>query len=175
MMEELQAKNKDEPKSFYTTRSYQMYIKEKYDISRNTLLYDDNISLLLYASEWFQVPKSNVFMKIQLHPCLTIKHDHLLNTYQNQYRRNLAFVAFGTGLVYNLFGNKKTKARRALNFIVSIVIGTTGALLFNQLYYKKKYEQQLAEDPSLKQYLELDLDRNKIREDLKNYGIVLKN
>ena len=68
-MEEINENQKeDEPKAYYLSRSYQMLIKENYNITSNSLLYDDKLSLMLYANEWFKIPINMHYMKIKLHP-----------------------------------------------------------------------------------------------------------
>ena len=176
-MEEINENQKeDEPKAYYLSRSYQMLIKENYNITSNSLLYDDKLSLMLYANEWFKIPINMHYMKIKLHPYLTIKDDNLINHLTNEHRRNIAFFFLGNLAVMNAIGYKikKTKVRTILKFVVTVFISSMTTTLYKNFYLNPKFVKKLENDQNLSKYLTLDIDRNLILNGLRNYGIITK-
>ncbi len=172
MMEEIRD---DEPKAYYLSRSYQMLIKDKYNIMNNSFLYDDKLCLMLYASEWFNIPKDMSYMKIILHPNLTIRDDKLLKNINKNNNRTLIFYFLSNLAFMNIIGQKvkRSKTKLALRFLLTLGLSANSSYLFNTFYVNPKFEETLKKDKNLNKYLTLDLDYKKIKADLSNYGIIV--
>jgi hypothetical protein len=172
----MEERREDEPKAYYLSRSYQMHIKDKYNIMNNSLLYDDKLCLMLYAREWFNIPKEMSYMKIILHPYLTIRDDKLLKDMNKNNNRSLIFYFLGNLALMNILGQriKRSKTKLALRFLFTLGLCAVSTYLYKTYYLNLKFEETLKEDKNLNKYLKLDLDYNKIKADLSNYGIVVK-
>lgn len=170
--------NFDKPIEIYkNNKSYQEIVRRKYNITDIGLLYDDKILLLIYACDWFNIQPTKVYEKVCYHPYMTKRHHKKLNEiYENQKNNLFLFSLPFYGLLYIAKRKfvKGTNLRK--NFTATSLIFLSVVffpILFWKFYLLKNMNKDIQIDKDLKQYLHLDIDRNKIKEDLLNYNIVL--
>lgn len=164
---------------YKNSKSYQEIVKNKYNIKNPNYLYDERILLLIFAYEWFDIPKMKIYDKVSYNPYITTKDFKKLNTIYQNYSNNLLLSFLPIGLTVFLikrrFLNNKFKSfKRNWKFyllIGGIVTMVPPALWY--LYFLPKMNKNIVEDPQLRKYLELDVDKEKIRLDLLNYNIIL--
>jgi hypothetical protein len=175
----LTEKDNNVPLAIYkNNKSYQEITRRNYKIKDPRVFYDDTILLLIYAYEWFKIPERNAFEKVCFHPYLTKGDFNKANELRENQKINL-FAFCIVPLYAGLFLIKRkiartTYYRRNWSPIIGIV---SAAILVPfacwNVVLKKKLDNDIKEDPNLKKYLTLDLDKNKISKDLLNYNITI--
>lgn len=168
----------DKPIEIYkNNKSYQEIVKRKYKINDIGLLYDDKILLLIYACDWFNIPSNKVFEKVCYHPYLTKKHHKKLNEIYENSKNNLFLITLPFyGFLY-LLKKKVVKGNNfRKNFKFNLGIFSLAGLfpfLTWKLYLLENMKNNIQEDKDLSTYLELNIDKNRIKQELLNYNIVL--
>lgn len=162
------------PLAIYSdNKAFQMNCKDKYHIDDPNLLYNDTLLLLLYAYEWFDISSDDPFSKVSYHPYLTIKHyDRLHRIYQSQLL-NHALLAIPVFIGFSIF-NKNLNQRKSYVRHFKNAIFTIGLISpVWPLYFKPRMQQHIREDKELSRYVNIDIDREKIKEQINNLGVTL--
>ena len=130
---------------------------------------------MLYALEWYEVPKTAYINLVGFHPYLTekdcaklyeIKKDHL-----NENCISLLLFA----LLSNRLLTKKAFFQSRLTRIpATLFLSGCGAYLINKILLQPLMLQEMEEIEFKKKYFTLDLNENMMRHDLKNLGIYEK-
>jgi hypothetical protein len=161
-------------KLYSNTRNFREKVRNEYKVS-NSLLYDDKVLLMIYAWEWFKIPKSNKFELVSYHPFLKQKDLDLITHLSIKY----ASMAFIPALCFFMFGlrmfskryNKKDKLIIFSMFHL-ITSNVLGFVLWKCFFYNK-LNTEIENTKKFKKYLVLDVDKEKIKDDLKKYNIKL--
>ncbi len=166
--------NEEYVKVYSNTRNFRDKVKTKYKVP-NRLLFDDKILLMIYAYEWFKIPKSNNFERVSYHPFLVQKDLDLVNHICSKYiyltlMPTLLLFIGGLGIVAKR--NKKKAGRLLFGIINMITTNILGYCLWKYYFYHKLNEE-VGNDPELNQYLELNVDINTIINELRNNNITL--
>ena len=168
----------DKPLEIYKmNKTYQELIKRKYKIKDPHLLYDEKILLLIYTVEWFNIPDYKLYDKICFHPLITKRHYKKLNDIYENHKNNLILITFFFyGFLYLLKKTfaKASNTRRNYKIIFPFaLLAIIQPYLTWEFILKRKMNKDIGEDQNLINYLKLDFDKEKIKNDLLNYNIVL--
>jgi hypothetical protein len=178
MLKKKNENDTEQPVEIYKqNKSFQEIIRRRYNINDIGLLYDDRILLLIYTYEWFQIPAANLYDKVCYHP-LVVRKDHikLSEIYENEKNIFLATMLPFFGLLY-FIKSKFSKGRNLRkNFKLLALISTSAVVVPSvlwKLYFVSRMNRNIFNDTSLNKYLKLNVDKEKIKQDLLNYNIVL--
>ena len=64
--------------NLYLEDSFKDYVKEKYFVENAELLQSPQIMQMLYALEWYDIPRSAYTELVEFHPYLTVGDDQKL-------------------------------------------------------------------------------------------------
>jgi hypothetical protein len=173
------SENDNRPLGIYkNNRFYQDTCKQRYDINDLNILYDDNILLLIYACEWFKIKDSNVHDKVLYHPYLTVRDHSNLNKIYQHYKNNLIFETVGVASIFYILKKKyvvSKKFRKTWKPVSAMALGMILIPYFSWNYiFKKQMNNEIRKNERLGKYLYLDLEKEKLRNELLNYNIVIK-
>ncbi len=127
---------------------------------------------MVYALEWYDIPRSAYSELIQFHPYLT-KGDYDKLFYINTEHKVENAISFSLlALVSNRILYSKTQVfkRRLTRFPVALAIGGACAYLFNIAVLRPIYLNDLSEMGLVDKYFYLDLNADLMKEDLKQFG-----
>ena len=141
-------------------------------------MYDDRILLLIYAYEWFGIPPNYIYDKVCYHPYLNkIDFKRLNEIYEHE--KNICLLSnipFFTliFLSYKRYG-KGGSFRKNKRLLLTSAFGAVAYpyMLWKYLF-AQRMNRHIIDDPNLNKYLNLDIDKEKIKNDLLNFNIVLK-
>ena len=166
----------NEPAEFYMQDTFRTYVGEKYQMKDPSLLDNTTFLQMVYALEWYDVPRSAHTDLIMFHPYLTMKDYEDLQYIRNQhfYEQVLSFALF------SLVGNRILKnqgpslfQRRYIRFPSAFVISGLCTYAFNQGFLKMILDNDLKEG-GLDKYYNLDLNADMMKKDLEEQGVKIK-
>ena len=156
------------PMNNHLTEHFKEYIKEKYTIKTPALLDNPDVMQMLYALDWYEIPKTKHADLVTFHPNLTEEDfeeiEHL--TRQHRIENGICYV------LYAMVGNRLlsqyfTKMRQSkLLRLPSVLVGAaaltygTNKVLFQHLMFTE------IEEKGLDDYYELDLNEQMMRKDI---------
>ena len=135
---------------------------------------------MIYALEWYDVPKKDYGYRVEYHPYLT-KGDHLrLEQLNTEYQMYEGVTLVLCSLISNRFLlNLKQKflqkymTQRWLRAPCALALGGIATMSFHALVMKEIYLNDL-KDMGMDQYFELDLDADMMKQDLGEMGIEIE-
>lgn len=163
---------------YKNNKYFQNYYKTKYNLTDDHILLDDNLILLIYACEWFKIPDEDKFDKVCYHPYLTKKDNRKLTQIYQHYTNLFIYECVGLLGVAFLIRRKMIRPynirKRGLKTLGLFLGVGMVAFLSWKFIFMRRLNQRIRKDKDLEKYSTLNLDRNKIKEDLLNYNIVIK-
>ena len=163
-----------QPVNMYLEDHFKEYVQEKYVLDDKSIVENAQIMQMIYALEWFDIPRTAYSDLIEFHPDLTAAdHDRLF--YVNTQHRIENFISM---TLFSLLGNRYARQkggallqRRLIRF--PLVLGLGGALSYalNVTLLKPILLHDLGEMGLVEKYFELDLNADMMREDLEKLGI----
>ena len=157
----------------YLEDNFREYVRENYSVKDQSLLENDTILQMIYALEWYNVPRSAKMDLIEFHPYLNeddyeslyyIKQQHWIELTVSM----LLFSLMSNRVLFNqgpsIFAKRYVRFPTALLFGGAATYGLNQALLRPLLYKDLKQE-------GLDRYYELDLNADMMKEDLAGLGI----
>lgn len=130
---------------------------------------------MIYALEWYDIPRSAYSDLIEFHPYLTESdYDKLfyVNT-QNRIENGVSMLLYtlvGNRLLYTR-GPNIFRVRRFARFPAALLTGGLCTWITNRALLKPIYLNDLDDMGLTKKYFELDLNADMMRDDLSKLGI----
>ena len=131
---------------------------------------------MIYALEWYDVPRSAKADLVEFHPYLTVEDYEKLYYIKNQHLIEVSISSLLFVLMSNriLNGQGPTIFRkRYIRFPTALVLGGLLTYGLNHFLLKKLLVQDLKEE-KLDQYYTLDLNAEMMKQDLAGMGIRVK-
>ena len=161
-----------ENKEFYSSQiylsdRYKNFISGCYTIADPSCLQKSSILRLLYALEWFSIPESYILHKVKFNPYLSFEDSKKINKLIlfNRIEYILSFLLFSK-IVHRTMKIKFPIIR----LFSSICLGTTCTFLKN-IMLMKKLNLKILKEQNLSKYLQLEVDKEKLKKDLMGMGI----
>lgn len=159
--------------AMYLNPSFKSYVEEKYELKDPEMANNDTILQMIYALEWFDIPRSAKTDLIEFHPYLTVADHQRLFYVKEQHMIELGVCGLLFTLVCNRFLHSQGPSifkRRYIRFPTAL-IGSAGlTYASNQFLLRQLLNKDLAEE-SLEKYYELDLNAEMMKKDLAELGI----
>ena len=173
-------KNIEETKNaeLYLEDSFKEYIKEKYLVEDEQVFKNSTIMQMVFALEWYDIPRSAYSDLVQYHPYLTKGDDEKLNflnqqnLIENGISATLFFLFFNNRLKAKGFGVKGWAIIKRYP-LVALLTGIT-AFAFNVSVLEQLYLHDLEKIGLKEKYFTLDLNADMMREDLKQFGFKIE-
>jgi hypothetical protein len=161
-------------KVYSNNRSYINKVRSNYVIN-NSLLQNEKIMLLIYTYEWFKIPKDNNFEKVIYHPFLTKNDQMLVDDLRTRYVIKLGLFSLTYMAVTSLYFARRYKHKPKLILFEMGNIAVTGLLAycFWKIYLYKRLNLDVRNITELQKYEKLDVDLEKVIQELVNYNIKL--
>lgn len=172
VQEQIENPENSEPVNLYLEESFREYIKEKYFVENPEILANPTIMQMVYALEWYDIPRSAYSELIEFHPYLT-KGDYDKLFYVNMQHRIENTISFSLiTLIVNriLHGKFSIFKRRLTRLPVAFGLGGIFAYLFNLAVLRPIYLNDICEMGLADKYFFLDLNADLMKEDLKQFG-----
>ena len=177
MMEELKKKEEEDPKdlepeNMFLQDTFKEYIKEKYLLENPEILANNSILQMVYALEWYDIPRTAYSELIEYHPYLTVGDYDKLKYINMQHRiENLIsmslFAAVANRLIFTKF---PIFNKRYTRFPTALAIGGVATYVFNLFILRPMYLHDLEEMGLADKYFFLDLNADLMKEDLEQLG-----
>jgi hypothetical protein len=158
--------------NLFLEESFREYTKERYFVEDPAILTNPAIMQMIYALEWYDVPRSAYSDLIEYHPYLT-RGDHAKLFYVNTQHRIENCVSF---LLFSLVSNRLLINRgsifkkRWVRAPAALGLGTALTYFFNVFVLRPIYLNDIGELGLSEKYFYLDLNADLMKEDLKQYG-----
>ena len=132
---------------------------------------------MIYAVEWYDIPRSSYSDLIEYHPYLTVgDHDKLFYiNMQHRIENSISFVLFS--LISNrlmLNRGKNWLKKRYVRAPAALLVGGALTYVFNYFILRSIYLHDIEEMGLTEKYFDLDLDAGMMKQDLENLGIRIK-
>ena len=160
--------------NLHMEENFRQYVQGKYYLEDETILEDSKIMQMIYALEWFDIPRTMYSDLIEFHPYLNASdHDKLfyVNT-QHRIENGISWLLFS--LITNRYALKlnSTFARtRWLRLPACFLAGGVLAYGVNMAFLRTIYLSDLGEMGLTDKYFSLDLNAEMMKEDLSKIGI----
>ncbi len=162
--------------TIYQSFNFQQYVKNKYYLTKEVHYLNQSNLLLLYALEWFNYNKNDKLSLIKYHPYLRNVDYDILEQYRTKNKNNLKLLCLCMIGTVGIYWVSKIKISP---FTITVLgIKMLGLSLFTALsswfYLNNKLNSFIENDKDLKRYLELDIDKIKIKKELAIRGILIE-
>lgn len=160
----------------YLEDNFRQYVEEKYVIEDKSLLANTAILQMIYALEWYDVPRSAKTDLVEFHPYLTEDDYEKLYYIKNQHFIELSISSLLFLLMSNRIMNNNGPAilrKRYVRFPLAFVIGGMMTYALNRSFLTTLLENDMKED-KLEKYYNLDLNADMMKQDLAGMGIKIK-
>ena len=172
-----QKESESEPVKLYLEENFRSYVEEKYAVTDKNLLDNTTILQMIYALEWYDVPRNAQTDLVEFHPYLT-KDDHEKLYYVKSQH---LFELGASSLLFTLVSNRILNNQGPLIFRSKRYVRLPSALFFgglltyalNHLLLRSLLQQDLKEE-KLDRYFTLDLNADMMKQDLEGMGIRVK-
>jgi hypothetical protein len=171
-------KDENEPLAIYkNSKSYQHIVRDRYNITNQSILYDDRLLLMIYAYEWFQIPDKNIYEKVCYNPYITNKDYKLLNKIYDSQKFNVVLLSIFGFLIIPIIKAKIIKKYKIHKHNWKPELLSLGLMIALPVvswfgFFQRKMNKDI-KGSDLNKYLSLDLNKEKIKEDLLAYNIVV--
>ena len=167
--------NEEENKlmSMYLEDSFKQYVQEKYAVQDKGLLENDTILQMIYALEWYDIPRSAKADLIEFNPYLNEEDHEKLYFIKQQHLMELSVSGILFSLVSNRILNNQGPSifrKRYVRFPTAICLAGLLTYGLNQTLLKTLLYKDLKED-NLDKYFALDLNADMMKQDLAGMGI----
>lgn len=160
--------------SVYLSSNYQQYIRSKYLIENKDIYLNQKVLLLLYAFEWFNISKNDISSKLKYHPYLKREDYDKFEKENNRVKKITSLITIMTFTSSTAYLLNKLKDKNSVNLTYLMIKGffiTSLSFLMCKIYFKSQLCNYIQLDPSLNQYMKLDISRDMIKSDLIKLGI----
>lgn len=160
----------------YMEDNFKEYVKEKYLVENEQLLNNPTIMQMVYALEWYDIPRAAYSELIEFHPYLTVG-DHDKVYYVKMQHRIENLISFS---LFSLITNRILKSkvsmfkRRILRFPAVAAIGGGLSYLFNMAILRPIYLNDLEQMGLTEKYFFLDLNADMMKDDLEQIGFKIE-
>ena len=157
----------------YLEDDFKEHVMGKLDLEDYSVLENKTILQMIYALEWYNIPKNQHTELIFSHPYLTEEDAETLNYIEVHHTiENAVCMALST-IISNRLLYKKGPSylkMRATRFPVALMLGASITSVAYQFLTYKMMVSDL-EEAELNKYYELDLNADMMRQDLAKVGI----
>ena len=157
----------------YLEDSYQEYVKEKYFVENLEILKNPAIMKMIFALEWYDIPRTAYSELIEFHPYLNFgDYDKLKQIDRWHNTENtismLLFSMMSNRLLFTKSSaNSIFKRRRLIRLPLAMGLGGFVTYVFNYFVLRPIYLEELNQFGLTEKYFFLDLNADLMREDLK--------
>lgn len=161
-----------EPQNMFLQDSFKEYVQEKYLLENSEILQNTGIMQMVYALEWYDIPRTAYSELIEYHPYLT-KGDSEKLQYVNMQHRLENFFSFS---LLSVIANRVLQSRfkifnkRYTRFPAAIAVGGLTTYIFNLFILRPIYLHDLEQMGLAEKYFFLDLNADMMKEDLEQLG-----
>jgi len=153
------------PMEMYLEENFQKYVEEKYAVADQNLLSNSTILQMIYALEWYDVPRSAKQDLIEFHPYLTEDDHEKLYYIKSQHFIELSVSSLLFFLMSNRLLNNSGPAifrKRYIRFPTALVVGGIVTFGLNHGLLKTLLANDLKEE-KLDKYYALDLNADMMK------------
>jgi hypothetical protein len=157
--------------------SYKEYIKEKYLVENPTILNNPAILKMIFALEWYDVPRTCYSELIEMHPYLTRGDYEKLQQLDSWHTTEntiswLLFSMMSNRLIMTKSSPTSLLRRRTFARLpLAMIFGGVLTYAMNLAVLRPLYLNEINEYKLSDKYFFLDLNADMMREDLKQMGI----
>ena len=167
--------NQDALVNMCMSDSFRAYVKDHYVMAREEQLSDPRILQMIYAIEWFDIPRDQSVDLIQLHPYLTKRDESRLYYVDLQHKMEfyasfLLFSLAASGLMLTR-GPRLLRRNSYVRMPVALALGFGASYVLNETVYMPSLRHDLVNMGLAEKYFELDLNAEMMQKDLKEMGI----
>lgn len=161
----------------YLEDTYKEYVKEKYFVENPEILLNPAIMKMVFALEWYDIPRTAYSELIEFHPYLNFgDYDKLKQIDRWHNTENtisvLLFSMMANRLLFSRSAeNSILKRRRLVRLPLAMTVGGLVSYVFNLFVLRPIYLEELHQYGLSEKYFFLDLNADMMREDLKGMGI----
>ncbi len=151
--------------SMYLEDSFKHYVKEKYAVQDQSLLDNETILQMIYALEWYDIPRSAKPDLIEFHPYLNDDDYEKLYYIKSQHMMELSVSGILFSMVSNRILNNQGPSifrKRYVRFPSALILGALLTYGLNQTLLKTLLYKDLKED-NLDKYFTLDLNADMMK------------
>jgi hypothetical protein len=175
-LQEMENPDLNKPASLFLSEEFRGYVEEKYMIGDKSILDDHGLMQMMYAVEWYDIPRSSYSDKVQFHPYLTNQDNDVIFYLKAQHRvEQTTTLALFSMVANRLLGNKPSWfSRRIFRWPLATAIGGLTTYLFSRVVLDPIFLGELDETGLSQRYFHLDLNVDMMKEDLKGMGVFMK-
>ena len=161
----------------YLEESFRDYVKEKYFVENASILTSPAIMKMVFALEWYDIPRTAYSELIEFHPYLTLGDYDKLNQINRWHRTENSISMALFSMIANRMLMTKTAAesifrrRRVARLPTAMALGGMVTYVFNMLVLRPIYLDELHQYGLAEKYFYLDLNADLMRDDLQGMGI----
>ena len=138
-----------EPMGMYLENNFKAYVEEKYTIDEPDVLKNETLLQMIYALEWYDIPRSAKTDLIEFHPYLSVTDHAKLFYIKEQHTIELVVSGLLFSLVCNRILHNQGPSffkRRYVRFPTALFGGAGLTYTTNRLLLKKLLEKDLKEE-----------------------------
>lgn len=156
------------PMNMYMEDNFKEYVKEKYFVENDQLLNNPTIMQMVYALEWYDIPRSAYSELIEFHPYLTVgDHDKVYYVKMQHRIENLISFSLFALLSNRILKNKVSLFKRRVTRFPAVAAISGGlTYLFNTAILRPIYLNDLEAMGLTNKYFYLDLNADMMKDDL---------
>jgi len=161
------------PVGLYLEQNFKKYVEETYSVKDPGLLSNETVLQMIYALEWYDIPRSAKADLVEFHPYLTGDDYEKLYYIKQQHLVELSI----SGLLFSLVSNRCLNnyggsffRKRYTRMPTAFVFGGLLTYALNLALLKKLLLKDFKEE-GLAKYFELDLNADLMKQDLAGLGI----
>ena len=161
----------------YLDDNFRQYVREKYFVPDEEVFKNNTILQMIYALEWYDIPRSIKPDLIEFHPYLNEDDYEKLYYIKSQHNIEQGISGLLFFMVCNRMLNNNGpqifRNKRYVRFPVALVTSCLLTYGLNTALLKTLLHKDLKEE-NLDKYYELDLNANMMKQDLAEMGINIK-
>jgi hypothetical protein len=133
----------------YLEEGYKEFVKEKYYVENPNILSNPSIMKMIFALEWYDIPRTAYSELIEFHPYLTVGDQDKLGQVNSWHRTENSISWLLFSMIANRLLMTKTKAenifrrRRILRFPGALALGGLVTYTFNMSVLRPIYLEEL--------------------------------
>lgn len=165
--------------SIYLEDTFREYVKEKYFVDNPNILANPAIMKMVFALEWYDIPRTAYSELIEFHPYLTFGDQEKLDQINRWHRTENSISWLLFSMISNRLLMTKTatesifRKRRLIRLPMALGVGGLITYAFNMLVLRPIYLEELNQYGLSEKYFFLDLNADMMRQDLEGMGITI--
>jgi hypothetical protein len=166
--------------AIYQEDTFREYVKEKYFVENPNVLMNPAIMKMVFALEWYDIPRTAYSELIEFHPYLTVGDQDKLDQINRWHRteNSISWLLFSMIINRRLMTKSKAesvfKTRRLVRLPVALGLGGLITYAFNVFILRPIYLEELNQYGLAEKYFFLDLNADMMRQDLEQMGISIE-